>query len=109
LVPDRALFSKSDWRFGGGEAENARQDVPFSAPAPALGLGNGEWLVGAWEWIAPLPDGAILLLASGTSAEVALRRATLMALSAKNAGLEVRECWALTAAGEQTEAELVTA
>ena len=91
----------------GGAPENARQDVPFSAPASVLGLENGERLIGAWEWIAPLPDNTILLVASGSDGEIAARRADLMQLAAKNAGFEVRECWAVWPRGEETMGKLI--
>ncbi len=91
----------------GGLPENARQDVPFSAPASVFGSESGQWLIGAWEWIAPLPGGAILLVASGMDGEIAARRAGLMRLAAENAGFEVRQCWAVWARGEETVGELV--
>ncbi len=88
----------------GGEIENLREDVPFSAPAKALGIENGQYLVGAWEWIAPLENGEFLLLATGNDGETAQKRAEWMARAAKDAGFTVRETWALWPRGEQTEA-----
>lgn len=100
-------FVENQLQILGGAPEEARQDVPFSTPARAMGLETGEWLVGAWEWIAPLPDGAVLLLASGADGEIAAARAHLMRRAAQGAGLEVRECWAVWALGEQTEGKLI--
>lgn len=88
--------------FLGGEAEEARQDIPFS-----MSQGK-QWLVGAWEWLAPLPDGTVLLVASGETPEIARMRAQMMGLAAKNAGFEVRENWAIWSLGEHTGQELVT-
>ncbi|PQV65138.1 ATP-dependent exoDNAse (exonuclease V) beta subunit (contains helicase and exonuclease domains) [Abditibacterium utsteinense] len=88
----------------GSEIEDLREDVPFSTPASLFGMNQSEWLVGAWEWIAPLESGEVLLLASGSDGEIAQKRAKLMTLAAKNAGFVVRETWALWPRGEQTEA-----
>lgn len=90
----------------GGEAEQIREEVPFSAPARELGVA-GEWVVGAWEWLAPLLDESLVLAASGENGKIAARRAHLMALAARNSGFEVRETWALSPLGDGMEGALV--
>ncbi len=91
----------------GGEAEQIREEVPFSAPARELGLTGANWLVGAWEWLALLRDESILLAASGENGEIAAARVRLMAGAARNAGFAVREAWALAPLGEKMKSEPV--
>lgn len=88
-----------------GTGAEIREEIPFFAPTAALHIENPGWIVGAWEWIAPLESEAILLAATGENRDVAVRRATLMRLAAENAGFAVGESWALWPCGEQTEAE----
>jgi hypothetical protein len=88
----------------GGLAEEIREEVPFSAPASELDSSQSEWIIGAWEWLAPLPDGSILLVATGETSEVALGRVKLMALAALSAGVNVHQAWALSPCGEEIDA-----
>ncbi|HEX8465457.1 MAG TPA: 3'-5' exonuclease, partial [Abditibacterium sp.] len=91
---------------GAGE-EIIREDVPFSAPASALAIEGASWVVGAWEWLAVLPNGEIMLVATGQDGEIASNRVKLMALAARDAGFEVSAAWALWPRGEETGATLV--
>lgn len=97
-------FLETHVRANGAEI---REEVPFAAPALALGINSSAWVIGAWEWLALWPGGEITIAATGENGEVASARARLMLLAARDAGFHVHETWALWPLGEQTEAALV--
>ncbi len=85
---------ESHLRALGGDVTGVRQDVPFGARGAGFGLPE-KWIVGAWPWLAPLPDGGFLLAATGQTPEAARTRAHIMRDIAREAGLEIERSFAL--------------
>jgi len=77
----------------GGDAATIRQDVPFCARGASLGV-PCEWIIGAWPWLAALPDGSFLLATTGETPIAARERAEHLSQIAREAGLRVSECYA---------------
>lgn len=78
----------------GQNTESIRQNIPFGARG-ALFDRPATWIVGAWEWLSALENDRFLLLATGETEPVARTRATAMQTIAREAGLEISECFAL--------------
>jgi len=78
----------------GGNAASIRQDVPFCARGRAFDA-PCEWIIGAWPWLAALPDGDFLLVATGTFPDQARQRARVFREIALQAGLSIVHCHAL--------------
>jgi len=76
-----------------GDAATLRQDVPFCARGALLGA-PCEWVVGAWPWLAALPDGSFLLATTGERPATARERAERLGQIAREAGLRVSACYA---------------
>ncbi|BCM89638.1 ATP-dependent helicase/nuclease subunit A [Abditibacteriota bacterium] len=85
----------------GRNTASLRQDVPFGARG-SLFEQNADWIVGAWEWLAPLDNESFLLLATGEDECTARARSSAMTRIANEAGVKVAQCFALwTAEGGQ--------
>ncbi len=81
-------------RAQGQNTETLRQDVPFGARGALLEQ-SAQWIVGAWEWLAPLPGDTFLLLATGDDELTATARARAQNRIAQEAGLTISQCFAL--------------
>ena len=81
-------------RFRGQDTASVRQEVPFSVQG-AFFERHEDWVIGVWEWLAPIEAGALLLVATGETEESSRTRAEAMRRVALEAGLPVRECHAL--------------
>ena len=81
-------------RERGQNGEGIRQDLPFGARG-SLFERDEEWIVGAWEWLAPLADDALLLVATGETQLVARTRAEAMRRVATESGFLIGECFAV--------------
>ena len=75
------------------DTASARQDVPFGARG-ALFEQREEWIAGAWEWLAPLNE-QFLLVVTGEDESGAILRARAMLRIAAEAGVEIRDGFAL--------------
>ncbi|RYX84989.1 hypothetical protein EON83_07000 [bacterium] len=78
----------------GQNTTSIRQDIPFGARG-ALFNQNADWIIGAWEWLAPLPNNQFLLLATGEDEPTAKTRAQAMRTIAEEAGLAIAQTHAL--------------
>jgi len=76
-----------------GDAATIRQDVPFCARGALLDV-PCEWILGAWPWLAALPDGTFLLATTGETPALARERAARLYQIAREAGLRVSACYA---------------
>jgi len=76
-----------------GDAATIRQDVPFCARGASFEA-SCEWIIGAWPWLAALPDGSFLLATTGETPATARERAERLSKIAREAGLWVSACYA---------------